>query len=582
MTREGTKKKYDDAKQRIAEACETQILRLHRGRAYCLFKRFLRFEVSLNLLADNRAGFYYYSKVDVFDKDKAWDVRGPWLQSLIELTPEIKQIYRPPDNQKGAKEEGHIADFYLDNFDWENLNEEDIDRICNLYKRLLAFQGKYHLDNPKKVAEEIQKYNRDNHDEVAEYLVKRRNTANGRAAAEQTADKSNKEGTSDMNKQIQSLLEANFNVILTGTPGTGKTYMAKEVAKEMAEDEWIVEEMTSGKKTGKWKNGRIASVQFHPGYDYSDFVVGMKPVLLSKEGKELEMKNGKYVIEGTDKKVVVDGEAKVSFRWKDGIFKEFADTAREAYDKAEDKENAPKFVFLIDEINRSDLSRVFGELFSLLEEEYRYPNDKGTGITLPNGENFVIPRNLYILGTMNDIDRSVESMDFALRRRFAWFEVKPEDPDSENMDAIIQAKVDDDKISREYAEKLDKAMKALNKLIAPPQKKGEGGDAQKTGDKPKVDLRLGSEYQLGGAIFAKFEKYANRNDPFGELWRNHIENILKEYLRGRSNRGDLLAELEKVYNEKVKVADKSVDSASGGNGAEKPATEGSEPNDKQE
>ena len=269
-------------------------------------------------------------------------------------------------------------------------------------------------------------------------------------------------------------------------------------------------------------------VQFHPGYDYSDFITGLKP------------------------KVVEGGQ--VTFDWENGVFKEFADKALEAYKQAkktakEQKEQAEKtkdeeikakpYIFIIDEINRADLSRVFGEVFSLLEEDYRYPN-KEKGITLPCKANFILPPNLYIIGTMNDIDRSVESMDFALRRRFSWKEVT-----AESSVSIIYAKDKNDnpKIANEnHRFALQRAMKELNKYISGKELPIDEKQEQ------KVSLNLGTEYQLGGAYFLNFTKYQKENNPFESLWNNHIAIILNEYLRGRSNREQILSALKAEYD----------------------------------
>ena len=228
-------------------------------------------------------------------------------------------------------------------------------------------------------------------------------------------------------KQVTELLKSNLQVVLTGAPGTGKTYTAKQVAKELVCEGLEGTDEDAQKAT---IDSCTRFVQFHPGYDYSDFVIGMKPILVSEDGKEVfKDENGQlYTTYNNDPKALktpFSGATSVSYAWKDGVFKKFVAEAKKAYDAVADKAQAQKYVFLIDEINRADLSRVFGELFSLLEEDYRYPKNKN-GIRLPNGENFVIPENLYIIGTMNDIDRSVESMDFALRRRFAWYEVSAE------------------------------------------------------------------------------------------------------------------------------------------------------------
>ena len=305
-----------------------------------------------------------------------------------------------------------------------------------------------------------------------------------------------------MTETIKRLLESNLQIILTGAPGTGKTYTAKEVAKVIVgakvSDEASDEEKKAAKEA---EEERIQSVQFHPGYDYSDFVIGLKPKLVGEKGKE-----------------------QVTFEWKNGIFKDFAQKAKD--------NPSNKYVFIIDEINRADLSRVFGELFSLLEEEYRYPNNQN-GIALPNGENFVIPKNLYIIGTMNDIDRSVESMDFALRRRFAWYEVT-----AKQSEGIIDKKV----LDKSAVAKLTRAMQELNAVI--------GGDKKlKLNNGTETDLRLETAYQLGGAIFAKFEKC---NGDFNALWDNHISNVLGEYLRGRRDRDKILPALKGIFDNAIR------------------------------
>ena len=287
--------------------------------------------------------------------------------------------------------------------------------------------------------------------------------------------------------KIDKLLKNSYQVILTGAPGTGKTFTAKQLAKK-----WIAE--TSGSLAENF-----CQVQFHPGYDYSDFIIGLKPELF-------------------------DGD--VTFKWKDGLFKAFADKAKKA--RPTDGENCKPYIFLIDEINRADLSRVFGEVFSLLEEDYRYPKNE-TGIVLPDGSSFVLPDNLYIIATMNDIDRSVESMDFALRRRFSFLEVKAEDSI-----CIIE---ENTKISDGNKVKLKNVMAELNKYI---------GSKNELLDN-RYHLDLGDEYALGGAYFVHFAKYQALPDNWNKLWNNHIAVILNEYLRGHRDRHAILKSLKNIF-----------------------------------
>ncbi len=205
------------------------------------------------------------------------------------------------------------------------------------------------------------------------------------------------EYNSDMETKVDvyiKLLEANHNLILTGAPGTGKTYIAKKMAAKMLGTE-NADDIESNEQYG--------FVQFHPSYDYTDFVEGLRP------------------------KSAGDG-----FELRAGVFKEFCAKAIK-----EENDSRKKYVFVIDEINRGEISKILGELFFSIDPGYRgkegkvktqYQNMIDDGDVFKDG--FYVPKNVYIIGTMNDIDRSVESMDFAMRRRFAWKEVTAEDSEA--------------------------------------------------------------------------------------------------------------------------------------------------------
>lgn len=268
------------------------------------------------------------------------------------------------------------------------------------------------------------------------------------------------------------LLKKSKNLILTGAPGTGKTYLAFRIAEQL-----------TGKKED---NSQIAFVQFHPSYDYSDFVEGLKPSDLA--GGVLK------------------------FEVRDGAFRSFCKRA------AADIEN--NYVFIIDEINRADLSRVFGELFFGLEPDYRGSNITTQYAYLRKGEDasFTIPENVYLMGTMNDIDRSVESIDFALRRRFTWKVVSAEESKH-----IIQESGLPESLVNQAISRMDSLNKAIRSI-------------------------LGTEaYQIGGAYFRKIENYDESENPFSDLWSYHLENLLSEYLRGDSCADEKMLKLKEAY-----------------------------------
>ena len=176
------------------------------------------------------------------------------------------------------------------------------------------------------------------------------------------------------------------------------------------------------------------------------------------------------------------------------------------------------FVFIIDEINRGEISKIFGELFFSIDPGYRgekgrvdtqYQNLVEEGDVFKKG--FYVPDNVYIIGTMNDIDRSVESMDFAMRRRFAWVEISAEES-MQMLDGMANEK------------QLKNRMHNLNAAIL------------------KVN-GLGKAYQIGAAYFLKFEQYVD----FELLWTYHLEGLLREYLRGNPNADAELEKLKKAY-----------------------------------
>ena len=286
-----------------------------------------------------------------------------------------------------------------------------------------------------------------------------------------------------------ALLRNNHNIILTGAPGTGKTYLAHTIAAEMIDCKR--DELKTKHKE------QFGFVQFHPSYDYTDFVEGLRP-----------KQNGNNIV----------------FERKDGVFMEFCRKALKDYNKAEKREDAPKYVFVIDEINRGEISKIFGELFFSIDPDYR--GEKGGVSTqysnlwtdkdyFDGGKKFYVPENVYVIGTMNDIDRSVESMDYAFRRRFAFIEIK-----AEKRLGMLKGMKEEDEAK--------KRMKAVNNVIR------------------NID-GLGEAYELGASYFKKIEKYGNWDD----LWKYHIEGVIKEYLRGKPDGEELYKRLKTAFDNKV-------------------------------
>ena len=396
------------------------------------------------------------------------------------------------------------------------------------------------------------------------------------------------------------LLKQTHNLVFTGAPGTGKTHMAREIAKEMGAESMFV--------------------QFHPSYDYTDFVEGLRPIDNGEGHIVFERKDGvfkefcrkavqnlidssksveelsdethwkmlleefvndaidnattfktvngsEFIITGmTESYVSILNEqnAKASIlnvsiheiltllfneitleyvrdirRYFGRMFGTQADSytfvivkqIREKHQSASANKLNQKhssriqerdYVFIIDEINRGEASKIFGELFYAIDPGYRDDKDNPVQTQYQNliptsdvfAKGFYVPRNVYILATMNDIDRSVESMDFAMRRRFTWKEIKPEYTE----DML-------DNLGQSLADSAKETMHRLNNEIA-------------------VTDGLGAAYSVGPAYFMKIK---DLNGDFSALWNMNIEPLLREYLRGFRAIDDMMEKFRKAF-----------------------------------
>ncbi|AWR59432.1 restriction endonuclease [Proteus mirabilis] len=329
-------------------------------------------------------------------------------------------------------------------------------------------------------------------------------------------------------------------IIKYGAPGTGKTYQAR-LQTSLMFDIWKEEFASNSRLTHA---SQIELVQFHPSFSYEDFMEGLRPVLGSDGKSQLRLQNGvfkefcrsagKWEIDVyglglaqkweslTIKELLPFREKLSGEHWRD-IF-EISDTSKLV------SEAVPPFFFIIDEVNRAELSRVFGELMYCLEyrgtrgcvkTQYANLNNEHTGMLKDaKGYLFFIPTNIYLIGTMNTIDRSVESFDFALRRRFRWEEVVPD---------MALLKYHLNQFCKAWLPLVDN-LERLNELIA------------------KEPL-LGNDYQIGHAYLMDL-KYATSltvSEVRERVWDDCIRPLLQEYLRGTGKETELISSFGKAF-----------------------------------
>ena len=256
----------------------------------------------------------------------------------------------------------------------------------------------------------------------------------------------------DQFNRIIETIRLRRNMILQGPPGTGKTFIARRIA-------WYL--------IGRRDTTRTKMVQFHQSYSYEDFVQGWRP---TETG---------------------------GFSLKNGAFFEFCQEARDSPNET--------FVFIIDEINRGNLSRIFGELLMLIESDKR-SSDYAVALTYDSNERrFFVPPNVYIIGMMNTADRSLAMVDYALRRRFAFEELAPAFGTDQFRDYLQDVGLDQGLI-----DVIDQRMGALNKEI-------------------RDDDELGRGFQIGHSFFVPGDDDELSDDWYQHVVRTQIQPLLQEY-----------------------------------------------------
>lgn len=441
-------------------------------------------------------------------------------------------------------------------------------------------------------------------------IYREKNEREEKTEADAAAQEESARQAEDYQNTFSSKLIEAKNLIFHGAPGTGKSYLAREIAADIVSNGYYKEysQLSDEQKE------QIEFVQFHPSYDYSDFVEGLRPKVNADGNMVFELQDGifkkfidrarenyedsqksKEAIEkevsvqeamenffssiksGTDTFKTINGSEFIITSVDDkhinisipanaksdkvsinkGEIQKMLESGRDIKNIKDIKEfhGAPvrtqthsyefviynkiknevdklkakgrqteqkKYIFIIDEINRGEISKIFGELFFAIDPGYRgrageistqYANiysDKNKKDYIP--KKFYVPENVYIIGTMNDIDRSVDSFDFAMRRRFRFIELKAD----ECLEML-------DSLEENLKEEAIRRMAALNKEIAATED-------------------LNEDYQIGAAYFLKLKTLT-----FEQLWTDYLRPLLQEYVRGMYDEEGIIKRFARAY-----------------------------------